>query len=95
MCVQQSPPAARVSGRELARAGLGIRVRALAERVSSYWVNFARAGDPNGKGLPRWPAFSDASAAPMTIGGIKETPDPQGLAIYDKLYAKILAGLKE
>ena len=31
----------------------------------------------------------------MTIGGIKETPDPQGLAIYDKLYAKILAGLKE
>ena len=45
--------------------------------------------------LPRWPALSDASAAPMIIGEIKETPDPQRLAIYDKLYAKILAGLKE
>ena len=31
----------------------------------------------------------------MIIGEIEETPDPQRLAIYDKLYAKILAGLKE
>jgi hypothetical protein len=58
-------------------------------------VNFARAGDPNGKGLPRWPAFSDARAAPQIIGGIKETPDPQRLSLYDKLYAKILTHLKE
>jgi para-nitrobenzyl esterase len=69
--------------------------RAFAERVSSYWVNFARAGDPNGKGLPRWPAFGDAGAAPMILGEINETPDPQRLAFYDTLYAKILAGLKE
>ena len=68
--------------------------RALAEQVSSYWVNFARTGDPNGTGLPRWSAFSDASAAPMIIGEIKETPDPERLAIYDKLYARMLAGLK-
>jgi para-nitrobenzyl esterase len=26
--------------------------RALADLVSSYWVNFAKTGDPNGKGLP-------------------------------------------
>ena len=69
--------------------------RAFAERVSSYWLNFARDGDPNGTGLPRWPAFSDANAAPMILGEIKETPDPQRLVIYHKLYAKILAGLKE
>jgi len=68
--------------------------RALAERVSSYWVNFARTGDPNGKGLPRWPAFSGASAAPMIIGEINETPDPARLAIYDRLYAKIIAGVQ-
>jgi para-nitrobenzyl esterase len=67
--------------------------RALAERVSSYWVNFARTGDPNGKGLPHWPAFSDASAAPLVIGDINETPDPRRLAIYEKLYSKILAAL--
>ena len=69
--------------------------RALAERVSSYWVNFARTGDPNGRGLPHWPLFSDASAAPMIVGDVNDTPDPQRLAIYDKLHAKILAGLKE
>jgi para-nitrobenzyl esterase len=68
--------------------------RALAERVSSYWVNFARTGDPNGKGLPQWPAFRDASAAPMIIGDIKEPLDPQRLAMYDKVYAKIQAGLR-
>jgi para-nitrobenzyl esterase len=68
--------------------------RALAERVSSYWVNFARTGDPNGTGLPRWPPFSDGSAAPVIIGEIDEAPDPQRLAMYEKMHARILASLK-
>ncbi|HKB13682.1 MAG TPA: carboxylesterase family protein [Vicinamibacterales bacterium] len=66
--------------------------RALADRVSSYWVNFARTGDPNGAGLPRWPPFTPG-AAPMIIGEIAETPAAPRLAIYDTFYAKLLAGL--
>jgi para-nitrobenzyl esterase len=31
--------------------------RQLADTISSYWVNFAAKGDPNGKGLPAWPAY--------------------------------------
>jgi len=32
--------------------------KAVARAANSYWVNFAKTGNPNGKGLPEWPVYS-------------------------------------
>jgi len=32
--------------------------RKTSEAMAGYWANFVRTGDPNGAGLPKWPAFS-------------------------------------
>ena len=38
---------------------------AVAEIIQQYWVNFAKTGNPNGKGLPYWPSFDDAKPSTM------------------------------
>lgn len=40
----------------------------VSRRVSSYWINFATTGDPNGAGLPRWPAYAPGAHLTMQLG---------------------------
>jgi para-nitrobenzyl esterase len=40
----------------------------LAAAIENYWTNFAKTGDPNGAGLPRWRAFTEASEEYMEFG---------------------------
>jgi carboxylesterase type B len=67
----------------------------LADIVSSYWVNFARTGNPNGKGLATWPEFKDkATGRAMELGDTQQPRAEMPLAkfaLYDKLYAKQMA----
>ncbi len=45
------------------RKGMNVRPedRAVSELMQSYWTNFAKTGDPNGPGLPKWPAYNAAT----------------------------------
>ena len=52
---------------------------AVARMIQSYWLNFAKTGDPNGPGLAHWPRYSAArdelllfNADGAAVGG----PDP-------------------
>jgi para-nitrobenzyl esterase len=42
--------------------------RKLSDMVSSYWTTFAKQGDPNGAGLPQWPAYDPATHMTMELG---------------------------
>jgi len=51
---------------------------ALAEKVSAAWVAFARTGNPNTSGLPKWPAYSAASRDTMLFNNasrVDQDPD--------------------
>lgn len=42
--------------------------RRLGDQMSSYWVNFATTGDPNGKSLPKWTPYDMAGEPYLELG---------------------------
>jgi para-nitrobenzyl esterase len=54
--------------------------QAVARMVNTYWANFAKAGDPNGPGLPKWPLFSPGKDEILEFrpdGSVVAAPDPR------------------
>ena len=57
--------------------GSGSDRQALADRMSRAWVAFARSGDPNHAGLPRWEPFTaDARSTMMLNTECRTVRDP-------------------
>jgi para-nitrobenzyl esterase len=45
--------------------GGGKEAYALADKMSSAWISFARSGNPNAPGLPKWPAYTPENGTLM------------------------------
>jgi para-nitrobenzyl esterase len=57
--------------------------RQLSRELVGYWTNFAKTGDPNGKGLPVWPAFDGAKDNVMRLGTPAEIRERGALPDFD------------
>jgi len=44
--------------------------RKLSDAMGSYWINFARSGDPNGQGLPLWLPYDPSGDCHMEFGDV-------------------------
>jgi para-nitrobenzyl esterase len=66
--------------------------RKVADEVSSYWVNFAKSGNPNAQGLPSWPAFTNTDSKVLYLGDpitVRGVASPNGLNVFDAVYAAV------
>jgi para-nitrobenzyl esterase len=63
---------------------------AMSDLIRRYWINFAATGDPNGKGLPTWPAFREDTQATMVFDrtpSARPLPNLERLRAFDRWYA--------
>ena len=62
---------------------------AISDAMSTYWVNFAKRGNPNGGGVPTWPAFSVTNPQVMYFQQtphIGPVPDVKSLQVLDAYF---------
>ena len=51
--------------------------RTLSDTMAQYWVNFAARSNPNGQGLPQWPAYRSHEAGNVMVFGDSAAAETQ------------------
>jgi para-nitrobenzyl esterase len=62
----------------------------ISDAMATYWTNFAKHGDPNGEGVPTWPAFSDSNPQLMYFSQtphVGPVPSADSLKVLDEYFA--------
>lgn len=62
----------------------------ISEAMATYWTNFAKHGDPNGEGVPEWPAFEEGKPTVMHFSKtahVGPVPDRASLEVLDEYFA--------
>ena len=67
----------------------------LSDQMQAYWTNFAKTGNPNGAGLPRWPQYSVATRSYVRFGndGVTDQTNLRG-ATCDLYREKLERGFR-
>jgi para-nitrobenzyl esterase len=61
----------------------------ISEAMATYWTNFAKYGNPNGQGVPEWPAFSDSNPKVMYFSQtphVGPVPSEESLKVLDAYF---------
>lgn len=61
----------------------------ISDAMATYWTNFAKYGNPNGKGVPQWPAFSNTNPTLMYFSQtphLGPVPSAESLQVLDAYF---------
>ncbi len=61
--------------------------RKIADVMTGYWTQFAKTGDPNGPGLPRWPVYDPTKDQLLEIGPEikpRRTPHVERFGVFER-----------
>ncbi|HWF06191.1 MAG TPA: carboxylesterase/lipase family protein [Candidatus Angelobacter sp.] len=68
--------------------------RKLSDAMTSYWVNFATTGNPNGGSLPKWPVYNAKDDQSLEFGdqiSVRSEINKTGLDFFDSFYQSLAA----
>ncbi len=64
----------------------------ISNKMSDYWTNFAKTGNPNGKGLPKWESYDVKNENVLVIDKVIESktlPTKKEMLFWEKYFASI------